>query len=64
MKKFKIFFGTMEEGHTADEKANEWLNEYSSSIEVIDFKYQQARFGDHSICIEYEETRAPYRTDI
>lgn len=52
MVKFKLFFGTLSD--TADEQVNEWLEE-EKNIEVIDFKYQQARFGDHSICIMYKE---------
>ena len=48
---FKIFMGST--SWKADIDANEWLNEHPE-IKVVDFKYQQARFGDHSICIMYE----------
>ena len=53
MIKFKTFFGTMN-GTTAADYLNKWLEE-NKTVEVIDFKYQQARFGDHSICIMYRE---------
>ena len=52
MQKFKIFMGNSSE--TADIKANEWLEE-NPGIEIIDVRYQQARCGDHSICILYKE---------
>lgn len=26
-----------------------------SPIDILEFRYQQARYGDHSICILYEE---------
>lgn len=51
--KFKIFYGN----HTlqsADEKVNQWLNE-NPSIRLVEYQYQQARLGDHSICVMYEE---------
>lgn len=47
MIRFKTFFGTMN-GTTAADYLNNWLEE-NKTVEVIDFKYQQARFGDHSI---------------
>lgn len=50
--KFKIFMGNSE--HTADIKANKWLED-NPYIKIVDMKYQQVRFGDHSICILYEE---------
>ena len=49
---FKIFFGNV--NHYADKKANIWLKE-NPNIEVVEMKYQQARYGDHSICIMYKE---------
>ena len=55
MKKFKIFFGAHAlDEESADEKANKWLDEHPN-IEIFQMKYQQARYGDHSICIMYEE---------
>ena len=57
MIKFKTFFGTMK-GTTAADYLNKWLEE-NKTVEVIDFKYQQARFGDHSICIMYEKKTKP-----
>lgn len=56
MLKFKIFFGNDSKlsGGTADDKANAWLKE-NPDVEIIDMKYQQSRFGDHSICIMYKE---------
>ena len=52
MQKFKIFMGNSSE--TADVEANEWLEE-NPGIEIIDVRYQQARYSDHSICILYKE---------
>lgn len=58
MVKFKIFFGCstnqLGRGMTADDKANAWLVE-NPNIEILQMKYQQARYGDHSICIMYKE---------
>lgn len=53
MPKFKIFFGN----HTlvtADDKLNQWLRE-NPNVRVVNWQYDQARMGDHSICIEYVE---------
>lgn len=52
MRKFKIFMGNSNE--TADIKANKWLEE-NPEVEIIDVRYQQARYSDHSICILYRE---------
>jgi hypothetical protein len=52
MQKFKIFMGSSE--YTADIEANKWL-EKNPNIEIIDVRYQQARYSDHSICILYRE---------
>ena len=52
MQKFNIFMGNSNE--PADIKANEWLEE-NPGIEIIDVRYQQARYSDHSICILYKE---------
>lgn len=51
MVRFKIFFGNCT--HHADEAANTWLGK-NPNIEVLQMKYQQARYGDHSICIMYK----------
>ena len=59
MTKFKIFSGTFT-GKSADEKLNEWL-ESNRNIEIIDMKYQQARYGDHTICIMYKEKMNHYK---
>lgn len=53
MIKFKTFFGNST-GPTADEKANKWLSR-NPNIRICNMQYQQARFGDHSICIMYDE---------
>ena len=53
MIKFKIFYGN----HTtvsADVKVNQWLEE-NPSVNLLSYRYQQVRMGDHSICIMYEE---------
>ena len=52
MYKTKIFTGTYQ--NPADNKFNEWIKD-NSNIYIINFRYQQARFGDHSICILYKE---------
>lgn len=54
MVRFKIFFGTINE--PADIDLNKWLSEQKDT-EILDFKYQQARYGDHSICIKYKTSR-------
>lgn len=54
MYKFKVFIGSI--NYPADDKANEWIEE-NSNVEIISMKYQQARYGDHSICILYKETK-------
>lgn len=51
--KFKIFFGHSCDNHASD-RLNQWLAEHPN-VRVIDYQYQQARMGDHSICIRYEE---------
>lgn len=50
--KFKIFFGN--QVHTADDTVNEWLAT-TTGVTIVDFRYTQSTFGDHSICIMYEE---------
>lgn len=53
MLRFKIFWGN----HTsvsADEKLNQWIKENPLAV-IIDWQYQQARLGDHSICIKYAQ---------
>lgn len=58
MIKFKIFFGSstnqLGRGMSADDKANEWLADHPF-VDILQMKYQQSRYGDHSICIMYEE---------
>lgn len=51
--KFKIFFGNPSSTQ-ADAKLNEWLRQ-NPNARVVSYQYQQARMGDHSICIMYEE---------
>lgn len=51
--KFKIFFGTQPEC-PANKKINDWIIDHPN-ITIFDYQYQQARFGDHSICIRYVE---------
>ena len=54
--RFKIFSGcfstAMCKAGPADKQANEWLKKHPD-VEIIEMKYQQARMGDHSICIMY-----------
>lgn len=52
MVKFKIFRGSNFDCDTADIKANEWISE-NPNISIISMNYQQARYGDHSICVMY-----------
>ena len=52
MQKFKIIMGISNK--TADIEVNEWLEE-NPGIEIIDVRYQQARYSDHSICFLYKE---------
>ena len=59
MIKFKIFFGTLPSAMrpnatTADVDANVWMIEHPN-VKILDMQYQQAKYGDHSICIMYEE---------
>ncbi len=51
--KSKIFFGNFN-GTRADVLFNNWLLEHSDIL-IREFRYQQARYGDHSIAILYEE---------
>lgn len=52
MYKTKIFLGTV--NGLADTKFNLWINNVPN-IKIISLQYQQARYGDHSICVLYEE---------
>lgn len=59
MIKFKIFFGALPSAMspnaiTADVDANVWMIEHPN-IKILDMQYQQGKYGDHSICIMYEE---------
>lgn len=54
--KFKIFLGTV--NAPADVKMNTWMHERARSqiiIDILDWKFQQARMGDHSLAILYQE---------
>lgn len=51
MRKFKIFMGNSD--FQADVTANKWLEKHPN-ISIINVSYQQG-FGDHSICIFYDE---------
>lgn len=51
--KIKLFFGNAA-GTTADQLFEEWFEEHPT-VKIIDFQYQQARCGDHSIAVFYEE---------
>ena len=54
MVRFKTFFGSVGTGGTsADIKANMWLSK-NPNIDILQMEYQQARYGDHSICIMYK----------
>lgn len=55
MRKFNIFFGN-QAGVSAAARLNNWL-EKNPNIIIHKWEYQQARMGDHSICIEYEEPK-------
>ena len=48
----RIFFGT--NGLPADVDFNKWIKDHPN-IEILQFKFQQARYGDHSIAILYKE---------
>lgn len=54
MYQVKVFLGTSTGGYenTAEAKCNKWLAEHPD-IYVDEFKYQQARYGDHSIAIMF-----------
>ena len=49
----KIFFGNAN-GTRADDLFNDWIKEHPDIL-IQEFRYQQARYGDHSIAILYEE---------
>ena len=51
--KFAIFFGNTSSTR-ADSKLNAWLGQ-NRNIRILSYQYQQARMGDHSICVMYEE---------
>lgn len=58
MIRFKIFFGTYGTVavNTAENKINDWLKR-NPDVYVLDWQYQQARMGDHSICIRYDDCK-------
>ncbi len=51
--KTKIFFGNLND--PADIQFNLWINE--KHIRIINFQYEQSRYGDHSIAILYIEDK-------
>lgn len=51
-----IFSSSFSSEETADDMFNEWIKEHPN-IEIINFRYQQSRYGDHSICILYKEEK-------
>ena len=53
VRRFKAFFGN-QSITPADVKLNDWLRD-NPKVRLISWQYSQARMGDHSICIEYEE---------
>lgn len=52
MLKTKVFLGTV--NHQADERFNYWIVDHPN-ISILSFEYKMTRFGDHAICILYEE---------
>ena len=52
MIKFKVFIGTL--NHPADEAANQWMAEHPN-VKIVNMSHSMGRFGDHSLCIMYEE---------
>ena len=56
MIKCKNFFGTSGSNgsKSADVYFNEWIKAHQD-IDILEFRYQQTRYGDHPICILYEE---------
>lgn len=51
----KTFHGNFSRGtESVDCKMNLWLKDHPN-IDILEFRYQQARYGDHSICILYKE---------
>ena len=53
--KFAIFFGNSS-ATRADSKLNAWLSQ-NRNVQILSYQYQQARMGDHSICVMYTETQ-------
>lgn len=51
--RIKIFFGNAS-GTRADQLFGEWIEDHPTA-KIVDFQYQHARYGDHSIAILYEE---------
>ncbi len=52
MVKFETFFCSFPQ--KATDELNKWIDEHPK-VKILQFQYQQARMGDHSICIMYEE---------
>lgn len=51
MIQFEIFATTFPS--VASDKLNSWIKNHPDA-KILEFQYQHARFGDHSICIMYE----------
>lgn len=52
MYKTALFMGCTT--NPADYQFNEWIKT-KQNVEILEFRYQQARYGYHSICILYKE---------
>jgi hypothetical protein len=52
--RFKIFFGSEDDLHSADRRLNTWLDKHPN-VRILSYQYRHANMGDHSICITYEE---------
>ena len=51
--RIKLFFGNTA-GTRADQLFGEWIEE-NPRVRIIDYRYEHARYGDHSIAVFYEE---------
>lgn len=52
MVKFESFFRVLP-NHATD-ALNKWIDEHPKAI-IIDYQFQQAECGEHSICVRYVE---------
>lgn len=60
MVRSKIFFGCNSASSifkSADRELNDWLEDNEKHIKITNVQYQQARMGDHSIFVLYEDDR-------